>query len=535
LVAGPVWPSLQRLRFPNDFYGYDESLELMIKVGFDRPIPTERDKIGAAHQIHSFRLRCRPYKRRTKNAVAGDPNFDFDPLDALGDVPLECVMAAGGRPQQQRPHRVTSPMRERAACVLIDHRRAIAQHLPGTRGSVLGRLLAPALRDLDEPIAVGNVRTRRHLFRERYEQATEILRTPYVQAIEATIDETARRTLGFIGAPANRDASVSFQIVDPINPYSSLRIVYNEDGLEFPAEDVGLGVQSAIVVGIFEALRGQRTSAGTVLIDEPEMFLHPQAQRHFHQILCDLVGQGGTQVIYSTHSPIFADAPHFERLRLVRRPSGGSTAVTYVSDVDGPALTSAKAATKLLTEYDPTRSEALFASAVLLVEGKADLVAARGTAAKLKLKLDARNLSVLECGGKSSIPFHARLCRALGIPVCALYDDDQWPLPEGADEATRQRVQADNRRAVDETVEIESALPDAADRFVAHPTLEHEMGIGRNATNKPMRVAACVDAARHRTHLPKVLVDAVQRLSELDPHVAVGRMPSGEAAASCAE
>jgi hypothetical protein len=279
LAAGPVWPSLQRLRFPHDFYGYDDSLELVIEVGLATPTMTEADKLGTQYPIHALRLRFRPYKRRTGSSAAGDPNFDYDPLDALGSVPLACVAAARGRPTQQRPHRVTSQIREHAACVLIDHRRAIAQHLPGTKGSVLGQLLAPALRDLDNPSDGDNSRTRRALFRERYEQATEILRTPYLREIETVIDETARRTLGFMGATARRDARVSFQIADPVNPYSSLPIVYTEDGLEFPAEDVGLGVQSAIVVGIFEALRGQRTAAGTVLIDEPEMFLHPQAQR----------------------------------------------------------------------------------------------------------------------------------------------------------------------------------------------------------------------------------------------------------------
>jgi putative ATP-dependent endonuclease of the OLD family len=515
LAAGPVWPSLQRLRFPHDFFGYDDSLELTIEVGLATPTLTEADKVGTQYPIHALRLRCRPYKRRTGGAAAGDPNFDYDPLDALGSVPLSCVVASAGRPVQQRPHRVTSHMRDHAACVLIDHRRAIAQHLPGTRGSVLGRLLAPALRDLDKPVD-GDARTRRALFRERYEQATEILRTPYLQEIETVIDETARRTLGFMGATARRDARVSFQIADPVNPYSSLRIVYTEDGLEFPAEDVGLGVQSAIVVGIFEALRGQRTGAGTVLIDEPEMFLHPQAQRHFHDILVGLVEQGGTQVIYSTHSPVFADATRFESLRLVRRPPGASTGVALVGEDARTELSTAKAATKLLTEYDTARSEALFAGAVLLVEGKADLIAARGTAARLGVELDARNLTVMECGGKSSIPFHARLCRALGVPVCALYDDDQWPVPEGADESTRTRIKDDCARAADVTALIEAALPETADRFVSHPTLEAEMGIGRHADSKPMRMAARVDAARTRHDLPPQLVDAVRRLDLIE-------------------
>jgi predicted ATP-dependent endonuclease of OLD family len=51
----------------------------------------------------------------------------------------------------------------------------------------------------------------------------------------------------------------------------------------------------------------------------------------------------------------------------------------------------------------------------------------------LPVDLDAENLSVIACGGKTAIPYHARLCRALGIPVCVLFDDDTLPEPDGVD------------------------------------------------------------------------------------------------------
>lgn len=517
LVAGPVWPSLQRIRFPHDFTMFDDSRHLRIEVKYATPIASEKDKLGTQYPIHGLRVSCKPYKRRTGASVAGDPNFDYEPIDAVGDVPLACIAAQGQRPTMQRPHRVTTPLRDHGACVLIDHRRAVAQHQPGTRGSVLGRLLAPALRELDVELDDGEGGTRRDRFRDRFAHAADVLRTPYVSDIEQIVDETARRTLGFMGSSAAaRGGRVSFQIADPVNPYASLRIVYTEDGLAFPAEEVGLGVQSAIVVGIFEAMRGRRTAAGTVLIDEPEMYLHPQAQRHFYDILVGLVEQGGTQVIYSTHSPVFADAARFEGLRLIRRPPGASSNVAFVQKVDRPALETSKAATKLLTEYDSARSEALFANAVLLVEGKADLIAVRGTAERMKLDLDARNLSVMECGGKTSIPFHARLCRALGIPVCALYDDDQWPVTDDLSAEGKKRLEAELARSRRESADIESALPDKSLRFVCSPTLEDLVGIGRTAKNKPLRMAEKIKAAARREDLPEQLVAAVQRLDELD-------------------
>lgn len=85
-------------------------------------------------------------------------------------------------------------------------------------------------------------------------------------------------------------------------------MVYREDGLEIPGGELGLGVQSALVVGVFEAPRQLEEPVGTVLIEEPEMYLHPQAQRYFHRLLTELAATGSCQVIYSTHSPIFAEA-----------------------------------------------------------------------------------------------------------------------------------------------------------------------------------------------------------------------------------
>ena len=87
-----------------------------------------------------------------------------------------------------------------------------------------------------------------------------------------------------------------------------------------------------MVVGIFEAFRQLGGNFGTVVIEEPEMYLHPQAQRYFYRLLCEMSEKDQCQVVYSTHSPIFADVNRFEALRLVRRESGEHSRVTFVSD-----------------------------------------------------------------------------------------------------------------------------------------------------------------------------------------------------------
>jgi hypothetical protein len=396
--------------------------------------------------------------------------------------------------------------------MLISHQRSVAQQMPWTRGSVLLKLLEPARRELDDPVEVeGTSQARRAVFNARFAQAMEVLRSPHVKAVETAINDTTKRTLGFLGRTRSADISVGFGIADPSNPLNSFRLVYREGSVEIPAEEAGLGVQSAIVIGLFEALRTMRVETGLLLIDEPEMYLHPQAQRYFHRLLSEMAEGGQAQVVYSTHSPVFAEAYRFETLRLVKRAPAGYSTVTQANAAAREALEKDRG--KLIANYDAARSEALFADGVLLVEGAGDQLAVREIAPHLPVDLDAENLSVIACGGKTAIPYHARLCRSLALPVCALYDDDLVADPEASDASpAARRTRERNAQARLETEEIEKALPSRAERFVCSPNLEAELGI-TGGRDKPVRVQAAI--RNNPAGAPASVRDAVIRLAEL--------------------
>jgi putative ATP-dependent endonuclease of the OLD family len=248
----------------------------------------------------------------------------------------------------------------------------------------------------------------------------------------------------------------------------------------------------------------------TVLLEEPEMYLYPQAQRYFKNILVDLVDRRNAQIILSTHSPIFADVNRFGELRVLRRQTGQNTTVSRVDSTADIAFLSDQLKRAKLEQYvDSRNSELLFARAVLLVEGHGDRLAALHVAAKRGFDLDAEGLSVVACGGKSAIPFFARLCRSLAIPFVILHDADIY---HGDDLAPWQVDE--NKSAPAKNAAIAEAAGTDATIIQVTPTLEAVLGIGRNASDKPMRVISALQSMSF-SDFPTELNQAIESLADL--------------------
>lgn len=504
LVLGDAWPSLRSFRIPQDFTGFDASRDIEIVVSFDPPY-IHRDTHSTEHLVNALRVTCKPYKKSGKWGAVGDLHVDLDPLNNMGDVPAVATgQPTKGQRTQFGPLRVGTDIRDHARALFIDHRRSLTQHLPTVRGSILGRLLQPARKEFKAE----------EDFRKAYEQAMDLLRTEQVKKIEATVATTAKRMLGFLGRDLSESVNIGFGFSDPANPFGSLRLQYRETDLTVPGEELGLGIQSAVVVGIFEAFRQLGGDFGTLVVEEPEMYLHPQAQRYFFRLLCEMADRGDSQIIYATHSPIFADVSRFESLRLVRRNPQRQTGISYVSRQERADLDRARSAFKLGGKFDSGRNEVLFAQHALLVEGYGDRIAALLVAEKLGLDPDAEGVTVVDCGGKSGIELVLRVCQVLRITCTVLHDEDVWPTDVIADAERKNAQTTENAQEHEKNRRIREAAG-LARVFVVSPSLEGALGIGRNASDKPRRIAeaiASMDAKAMESKL-EPLLNAVRSIA----------------------
>jgi predicted ATPase len=167
-----------------------------------------------------------------------------------------------------------------------------------------------------------------------------------------------------------------------------------------------------------------------LLIEEPELYLSPHAQRHLFRVLRAL-GQRGNQILYSTHAPVFLSVDRMEELALVRHHHGKGTTLFQ------PEPLAEAEAFRVLSEFDSDRAELFLARAALLVEGRTEKMTFPLVFQALGVEPDEEGIVVLECGGKGNIPLFARVCNATGVPYVVVHDRD---APRGARPVESERI-----------------------------------------------------------------------------------------------
>jgi len=184
-----------------------------------------------------------------------------------------------------------------------------------------------------------------------------------------------------------------------------------------------------LVMGM-ERLLASNLRRFVLLIEEPELYLSPHAQRHLFRVLRGLA-QRGNQILYSTHAPVFLSVDRIEELALVRhRQDEGTTLLQPEPLPEAEAF-------RVLSEFDSDRAELFLARAVLLVEGRTEKMTLPFVFEALGVQPDKEGVLVLECGGKGNIPLFARICNACEIPYVVVHDRD---APQGARPVESERV-----------------------------------------------------------------------------------------------
>lgn len=200
------------------------------------------------------------------------------------------------------------------------------------------------------------------------------------------------------------------------------------------ASSFGHGAQRSIQMALIKSLAERRraTSDATnrttlLLIDEPELYLHPQAIAVLKKALRGLAGEG-YQVVFTTHSANMIGVNDAADTLLIRRDKTGedkgTTCLPTLREGVVKAIGHGSHQAETLFELSNS-SNILFAQMVVLAEGKTekallpDLIQYH-TGESL---VDAK-IALVPLGGSGNVPDAVEVLKAMGLPCKAIVDLD---------------------------------------------------------------------------------------------------------------
>ncbi|MFA7155006.1 MAG: ATP-dependent endonuclease [Proteiniphilum sp.] len=333
--------------------------------------------------------------------------------------------------------------------------REAAKDAADGKNSVMSELLDLVVRK--SLMSREDLQTLQRTAQSQYDAIVDPEHLPELTSLGDQLTRTLRQYAP--GTSVSIDWSRGQEIAIPM-PEGRVKLV--EDGYPAPVENTGHGLQRAFIITLLQHLAlVQAGSDGENLtetpewkqnvifgIEEPELYQHPNRQRHLSSILerlCSGGIQGATrsvQVIYTTHSPLFVDIGHFERIKIVRKvqkspdlpketmitsttPEAVQTALDEVERGGRSSRAVWPLEFQLRTIMTPIVNEGFFSDVVVLVEGEEDRAALIGVAKTMEIDLNAYGVSVIPCNGKGNLPKVGAVFRQLGIPLYVVWDSDK--------------------------------------------------------------------------------------------------------------
>ncbi|PQA90888.1 ATP-dependent endonuclease [Chryseobacterium shigense] len=170
---------------------------------------------------------------------------------------------------------------------------------------------------------------------------------------------------------------------------------------------------------------GAITRPHLLLIDEPELCLHPNAIREACNLLYELPQTGNWQVMITTHSPIFIDfSKDNTTIIKVEKTESGEIKGTTVFRPDKVDLDNDdKRNLKLLNLCDPYVAEFFFGGKVIVVEGDTEYTAFNYIKQQ---KPDLyNNINIIRARGKATIVSLIKILNHFGSNYSVLHDCDK--------------------------------------------------------------------------------------------------------------
>lgn len=334
--------------------------------------------------------------------------------------------------------------------ILIPAVREASEEAGEGRNSALDNLMDLVVRaTLSER---GDLEDLRETTQADYERIVSDAAEDELRQLEGDISTTLQTFAPGVDVDLSWDTEGAIDIQMP-----SAEIRLREDDFASSVDHAGHGSQRAFIISLLQNLTlqgeqededGERPEPSLILgIEEPELYQHPNRQRHLMSILSSFEDQevagvaSSVQVVYSTHSPLMVRMERFDDIRALRKASStdGGPKVTEIREssldevareleriagVDSGSFSPESTRARLEPVMTPWINEGFFSDVVVLVEGLEDRSALLGRARTRDIDLNSDGVAVLPCNGKTKLDRPAIIFSNLGKDVYLIFDSD---------------------------------------------------------------------------------------------------------------
>lgn len=315
-------------------------------------------------------------------------------------------------------------------CSYLPANREISQTLSFHKWSLMGKVAKSFNRLIKE-------RGKEQILEEKFKEIMQIL---------DEIDEFKRFKQDFISYFEEMQADtpyrlkIDFKPFTPLNYFKTINILANDntlgDDFNIDIEELGEGNRNLIILSLLQsyAKNFKRDAQGLLIIEEPEIYMHPQARKHLLSIFKEIVSNSDIQIIITTHSSDFIETEYFDNIGLVYKTKDEGTKIKQVSKQDLVSFSNETGASgkstidNIVEFYSITSNEKLkegfFAKKIILVEGDTEEICLPLLLERVGINIHKLGVSVIGVGGKAQIPKYWRLFFKFDIPILVIFDND---------------------------------------------------------------------------------------------------------------
>ena len=296
-------------------------------------------------------------------------------------------------------------------------------------GKLLNILLDVIEEDLNEAKEVFN--TLREKLNKTYDDNGNFIsddRIKRVIEIESTIQRNLNETF--------KNVSIELEVPPPeIKTILSSATIIANDGVRGSIENKGDGFKRAITFSILRSYvelshtkdwqkkenKSKQKDKFLFLFEEPELYLHPNAQNILFEALA-LISKNH-QVLVTTHSPLFFAPNETKTFIKIKKQSEEVKPFSIAQYID---LTEMSTKDKFQLISFETSNHAFFANNIVLVEGDSELIVLPYIAKLINSKYDFRNksISLVKTGGKGSFKRYKEFFENFDIEIFMIADLD---------------------------------------------------------------------------------------------------------------